>query len=53
LVGTYSSLIASLGIALLVLFLTSGNLFIALYALITISFAIGKENFSEISSKNH
>ncbi|CAF0860919.1 unnamed protein product [Adineta ricciae] len=40
LVGSYSSLIASLGIALLVLFLTSGNLFIALYALITITFAI-------------
>lgn len=42
LVGSYSSLIASLGIALLVLFLTSGNLFIAFYALITITFAIGK-----------
>ena len=42
LVGSYSSLIASLGIALLVLFLTSGNLFIAVYALITIAFAIGK-----------
>ncbi|UJR28148.1 hypothetical protein I4U23_009402 [Adineta vaga] len=40
LVGSYSSLIASLGIALLVLFLTSGNLFIAVYALITITFAI-------------
>lgn len=43
LVGSYSSLVASLGIALLVLFLTSGNLFIALYALITITFAIGNE----------
>jgi hypothetical protein len=42
LVGSFSSLIASLGIALLVLFLTSGNLFIALYALLTITFAIGK-----------
>ena len=41
LVGSFSSLIASLAIALLVLFLTSGNLFIALYALLTISFAIG------------
>jgi hypothetical protein len=51
LVGTYSSLIASLGIALLVLFLTSGNLFIALYALITISFAIGKKIFSLIGIK--
>ncbi|UJR21298.1 hypothetical protein I4U23_024389 [Adineta vaga] len=40
LVGSFSSLIASLGIALLVLFLTSGNLFIALYALLAISFAI-------------
>ncbi|CAF0755731.1 unnamed protein product [Adineta steineri] len=40
LVGSYSSLVASLGIALLVLFLTSGNLFIAIYALITITFAI-------------
>ncbi|CAF0976871.1 unnamed protein product [Rotaria sp. Silwood1] len=40
LVGSYSSLLASLGIALLVLFLTSGNLFIAIYALITITFAI-------------
>ncbi|CAF2145697.1 unnamed protein product, partial [Rotaria magnacalcarata] len=40
LVGSYSSLLASLGIALLVLFLTSGNLFIAVYALLTISFAI-------------
>ncbi|UJR19779.1 hypothetical protein I4U23_022913 [Adineta vaga] len=39
-VGTYSSLIASLGIALLVLFLTSGNLFIAVYALITMTFSI-------------
>ncbi len=46
LVGSYSSLIASLGIALLVLFLTSGNLFIAIYALITITFAIGKYFFS-------
>ncbi len=43
LVGSYSSLVASLGIALLVLFLTSGNLFIALYALMTITFAIGKK----------
>ncbi len=42
LVGSFSSLMASLGIALLVLFLTSGNLFIAIYALITIIFAIGK-----------
>jgi hypothetical protein len=42
LVGSYSSLVASLAIALLVLFLTSGNLFISLYALITITFAIGK-----------
>lgn len=55
LVGSYSSLIASLGIALLVLFLTSGNLFIALYALITITFAIGnflfcKEHFFENDS---
>lgn len=41
LVGSFSSLIASLAIALLVLFLTSGNLFIAIYALITITFAIG------------
>ena len=41
LVGSFSSLIASLGIALLVLFLTSGNLFIAIYALFTITFAIG------------
>ncbi|CAF0937150.1 unnamed protein product [Didymodactylos carnosus] len=40
LVGSYSSLVASLGIALLVLFLTSGNLFIAFYALVTITFAI-------------
>jgi hypothetical protein len=45
LVGSYSSLVASLGIALLVLFLTSGNLFIAIYALITITFAIGKDCF--------
>ena len=44
LVGSYSSLIASLGIALLVLYLTSGNFFIAVYALITITFAIGKKN---------
>jgi hypothetical protein len=43
LVGSYSSLIASLAIALLILFLTSGNLFIAVYALITIIFAIGKD----------
>jgi hypothetical protein len=42
LVGSYTSLIASLGIALLVLFLTSGNFFIAVYALIAITFAIGK-----------
>ena len=42
LVGSYTSLIASLGIALCILFLTSGNLFIAFYALITITFAIGK-----------
>ena len=41
LVGSYSSLIASLGIVLLVLFLTSGNFFIAFYALLTITFAIG------------
>ena len=41
LLGSYSSLLASLGIALLVLFLTSGNFFIAFYALITITFAIG------------
>ncbi|CAF1345926.1 unnamed protein product [Rotaria sordida] len=40
LVGSYSSLIASLDIALFVLFLTSGNLFIAIYALITITFVI-------------
>ncbi|CAF2405578.1 unnamed protein product [Rotaria sp. Silwood2] len=40
LVGSYTSLLASLGIALLVLFLTSGNLFIAVYALFTITFAI-------------
>ncbi|CAF1302782.1 unnamed protein product [Adineta steineri] len=40
LVGSFYSLIASLGIALLILFLTSGNLFIALYALLTITFAI-------------
>ena len=46
LVGSYSSLVASLGIALLVLFLTSGNLFIAFYALITITFAIGNEFLS-------
>lgn len=42
LAGSFSSLIASLAIALFVLFLTSGNLFIAIYALITIVFAIGK-----------
>jgi hypothetical protein len=46
LVGSYSSLIASLAIALLVLFLTSGNLFIAFYALITITFAIGKNELA-------
>ncbi|CAF4523040.1 unnamed protein product, partial [Rotaria sp. Silwood2] len=40
--GSSSSLLVSLGIALVVLFLTSGNLFIAVYALITITFAIGK-----------
>ncbi|CAF1105077.1 unnamed protein product [Adineta steineri] len=39
-VGSYSSLVVSLGIALLVLFLTSGNLFIAIYALITMTFSI-------------
>ncbi|UJR06815.1 hypothetical protein I4U23_011102 [Adineta vaga] len=39
-VGSYSSLIASLIIALLVLFLTSGNLFIAIYALISMTFSI-------------
>lgn len=44
LVGSYTSLIASLGIALCILFLTSGNLFIAFYALITITFAIGKSS---------
>ncbi|CAF4881176.1 unnamed protein product [Rotaria sp. Silwood1] len=38
--GSSSSLLVSLGIALVVLFLTSGNLFIAVYALITITFAI-------------
>ncbi|CAF4040064.1 unnamed protein product, partial [Rotaria sordida] len=38
--GSSSSLLVSLGIALVVLFLTSGNLFIAIYALITITFAI-------------
>ncbi|CAF3727106.1 unnamed protein product [Rotaria sp. Silwood1] len=43
LVGSYSSsLIASLDITLLVFFLTSGNLFIALYALITMTFSIDK-----------
>ena len=42
--GSYTSLIASLGIALCILFLTSGNLFIAFYALITITFAIGKSS---------
>ncbi|CAF0753994.1 unnamed protein product [Adineta ricciae] len=39
-VGSFSSLIASLGIALLILFLTSGNLFIAIYALLTMTFSI-------------
>ena len=48
LLGSYSSLLASLGIALLVLFLTSGNFFIAFYALITITFAIG--NYRVLSS---
>ncbi|CAF4038140.1 unnamed protein product, partial [Rotaria sordida] len=38
--GSSSSLLVSLGIALVVLFLTSGNLFIAVYALITVTFAI-------------
>jgi len=41
-VGSYSSLVASLAIVLLVLFLISGNLFIALYALIMMAFAISK-----------
>ncbi len=48
LVGSYSSLIASLAIALLILFLTSGNLFIAVYALITIIFAIGKDLYRKV-----
>ena len=48
LLGSYSSLLASLGIALLVLFLTSGNFFIAFYALITITFAIG--NYAALPS---
>lgn len=48
LVGSFASLVASLGIALLVLFLTSGNLFIALYALLTITFAIGMASVSSV-----
>jgi hypothetical protein len=45
LVGSYLSLIASLAIALCILFLTSGNFFIAFYALLTITLAIGKLSF--------
>jgi predicted RND superfamily exporter protein len=38
--GTYASLITSMGIAFIVLLLTSGNIFISIYAIITISFSI-------------
>ncbi len=38
--GTYSSLVASMIIALVILLLTSGNIFISIYAIITISFSI-------------
>jgi hypothetical protein len=38
--GTYSSLVASMLIALVILLLTSGNIFISIYAIITISFSI-------------
>lgn len=38
--GTYSSLIASMIIAYVILLLTSGNIFISIYAIITISFSI-------------
>jgi predicted RND superfamily exporter protein len=38
--GTYSSLVASMAIALIILLLTSGNIFISLFAIVTISFSI-------------
>ena len=38
--GTYSSLVASMLIALFILLLTSGNIFISIFAIITISFSI-------------
>jgi protein dispatched 1 len=38
--GTYSSLTASMAIALIILLLTSGNLFISIYSIITITFTI-------------
>lgn len=38
--GTYSSLITSMVIALLMLLLTSGNILISIYAIVTISFTI-------------
>ena len=38
--GTYASLITSMGIAFIVLLITSGNIFISFYAIVTISFSI-------------
>lgn len=38
--GTYSSLVASMAIALIILLLTSGNIIISLFAIVTISFSI-------------
>lgn len=38
--GTYTSLIFSMGFALIVLLLTSGNLLITIYAMLTIIFII-------------
>ena len=39
-IGTYASLVTSMGIAFIVLLLTSGNIFISIYAIVTISFSI-------------
>jgi hypothetical protein len=38
--GTYSSLVVSMAIALLILLLTSGNILISLFAILTITFSI-------------
>ncbi len=38
--GTYSSLVASMAIALIILLLTSGNIIISVFSIITISFSI-------------